>query len=226
MVHRRTKPQGQTRRYGVLVGRIKDGQQDPEGAGKSPHYEIWVDGGGSDFRIAVNVRSVDGSDVLAFFNPNFTLATKLDLAALAAAPGLKPLTTGPDGEGLDYLRDNLFSLDQMKDVPAEGSGVSLANLMDAHVERAKADSEAVVIAFGESFVDQGSDHTFGFAPEQGVHDIHMMQGNSGSFASDNRVNGDGALFIRFRGGETAALFVRFSVQALDTDARTGAPQSG
>ena len=94
------------------------------------------------------------------------------------------------------------------------------------IERAKADAEAVVIAFGESFVDNGGDHTFGFSSERGVHDIHMMQGNSGSFAGDNRVNGDGALFIRFRGGETAALFIRFSVQSTDTDNRTGAPSGG
>jgi uncharacterized protein YukJ len=41
--------------------------------------------------------------------------------------------------------------------------------------------------------------------------------NSGSFANDNRINGDGALFIRFTGGETVALFVRFSVQSTTTD---------
>jgi len=222
MVHRRMMPAGQQRQYGVLVGRVRDGR-DPEAGDPSPHYEIWVDAGGANFRIAVNVRSVDGSDVLAFFDPNFAKPTKRDLASLAAQPGLKLLKTGPGGEGLDYLRDGLFPLDQMKDVPPEGSGVSLANLLDAQVERAKADGEAVVIAFGESFTDRGADQTFGFSPERGAHDIHMMQGNSGSFASDNRVNGDGALFFRYRGGETAALFVRFTTQSLDTDDRTGAP---
>jgi hypothetical protein len=35
MSHSRTKPRGQTRTYGLLVGRIQDGQMDP--AGKSPH---------------------------------------------------------------------------------------------------------------------------------------------------------------------------------------------
>jgi hypothetical protein len=54
------------------------------------------------------------------------------------------------------------------------------------IEQAKANTEAVVIAFGESFVDNGSDHTFGFSPERGVHDIHMMQGNSGSFSGRRR----------------------------------------
>ena len=78
MVHHRTKPQGQSRKYSVLVGRIKDGQEDPEGAGKSPHYEIWVDAAGVNYRIAVNVRSVDGSDVVAYYDPTFTGAAKLD----------------------------------------------------------------------------------------------------------------------------------------------------
>ena len=44
-----------------------------------------------------------------------------------------------------------------------------------------------------------------------------MQGNSGKFAQDNRINGDGALFIRFTGDETIALFTRFDSQALKTD---------
>src|ERR1700689_2672518 len=103
MVHHRTKPQGQSRKYSVLVGRIKDGQEDPEGAGKSPHYEIWVDAAGVNYRIAVNVRSVDGSDVVAYYDPTFTGAAKLDLAALAAAGGLKIPETGPGGQGFDHL---------------------------------------------------------------------------------------------------------------------------
>jgi uncharacterized protein YukJ len=125
MPHRRTKPKGQPRRYGVLVGRIKDGQEDPDGAGKSPHYEIWVSADGAHYRVAVNVRSVDGSDVLAYFDPNFTAATKLTLPALAGAPGFRPLATGPDGEGLDYLRDGLFPLASMQDLRQQAPGFRL-----------------------------------------------------------------------------------------------------
>jgi len=221
MSHKRTKPANAQRKYGILVGDIQDGQMDP--SGKSPHYEIWVKANG-DYRIAVNVQSVDGSDVVAFFDPNYQQATKLDLPTRAAGTqGFTPLRTGPDGEGLDYLRDSLFPLDKMADIPAEGAGVTLANLLDGQIERAKADDQAVILACGEFFQDQGSDKTFGFSPEKGVHDIHMMQGNSGSFANDNRVNGDGALFIRFAGGETIALFTRFTTQAIPTDDNTGAP---
>jgi uncharacterized protein YukJ len=129
------------------------------------------------------------------------------------------LTTGPGGKGLDYLRDGLFPIDAMTPIPPDGQGVTLQNLLDGQVERAKTDRRAVVIALGEFFQDRGRDSTFGFSPELGVHDIHMMQGNSGSFADDNRINGDGALFIRFAGGETVALFVRFCVQSTTTDDR-------
>jgi uncharacterized protein YukJ len=98
-------------------------------------------------------------------------------------------------------------------------------LLDGQIERAKADDEAMAIAFGEYFTDRGTDETFGFRPEQGVHDIHMMQGNRDAFADDNRVNGDGAFFIRFAKGETIALFARFTGQVTETDDRTGAPRA-
>ena len=217
MTHHRTKPPGQQRSYGILVGTIRDGREDP--AGHSPHYEIWVEAD-QNYRIAVNVRSVDGSDVVAHYDPDFTKPTKRDLASLAAGKkGLTALPTGPGGAGLDYLRDDLFLIGAMAPIPPDGQGVTLRNLLDGQVERAKADRDAVVIAFGEFFRDPGRDPTFGFSPELGVHDIHMMQGNEGSFADDNRINGDGALFIRFAGGETIALFVRFSTQSTTSDDR-------
>ena len=217
MTHHRTKPPGQQRSYGILVGTIRDGREDP--AGHSPHYEIWVEAD-QNYRIAVNVRSVDGSDVVAHYDPDFTKPTKRDLASLAAGKkGLTALPTGPGGAGLDYLRDDLFLIGAMAPIPPDGQGVTLRNLLDGQVERAKADRDAVVIAFGEFFRDPARDPTFGFSPELGVHDIHMMQGNEGSFADDNRINGDGALFIRFAGGETIALFVRFSTQSTTSDDR-------
>ena len=223
MTHARRKPKGEVRTYGVLVGRVKGGRLEP--AGNSPHYEIWIEGGGGDYRVAVNVRSVDGSDVLAYYDRDYQNPTKLDLATLARSPGFAPLATGPAGKGLDYLRDDLFPVGQMSPIPDDGRGVTLHNLLDAQIGRAKLDPEAVAIAFGEFFRDRGADPTFGFSPEQGVHDIHMMQGNEGSFADDNRVNGDGALFLRFARGETVALFVRFTVQRIPTSATTGAPTS-
>jgi uncharacterized protein YukJ len=220
MPHARTKPPTQQRTYGVLVGTIHDARK--ETSGHSPHYEIWVQAD-TNYRIAVNVRSSDGSDVLAHYDPNFTKPTKRNLAGLAAGKkGFTALPTGPGGAGLDYLRDDLFPIDVMSLIPTgvqDITAITLGNLLDAQIKRAKADQGAVVIAFGEFFRDHGRDSTFGFSPELGVHDIHMMQGNKGSFADDNRINGDGALFIRFSDGETVALFVRFTTQSTKTDDR-------
>jgi len=221
MTHARTKPTNAVRTYGVLVGHVAQGRE--YGGGKSPHYEILVEADGQ-YRIAVNVRSVDGSNVLAYFDKAFTHATRPDLAALAAGThGFTPLQTGPAGAGLDYIRDGLFPLADMMPVPPDGGGNALSPLLDAQIAAAVADPASVVLAFGEFFQDPGSDQTFGFSPEKGVHDIHMMQGNSGSFADDNRVRGDGALFLRGGNGVTVALFVRFTTQSIDTDPSTGAP---
>ena len=66
MPHARTKPPTQQRTYGLLVGTIRDGQEDP--AGHSPHYEIWVEAD-QNYRTVANVRSVDGSDVVAITIP-------------------------------------------------------------------------------------------------------------------------------------------------------------
>jgi uncharacterized protein YukJ len=204
--------------YGVLVGRITDGQENP--GGKSPHYEILVDAAGTPYRLAVNIQSVQGSEVVAFFDRNYSNETKLGLTALAAGPhGFKALTKGAGGDGLDYVRDKLFPLEAMQPIPPDGGGVTLAALLDAQIERAKQDSLAVVIAVGDEFDDNQTTEQVGFALGRGVHDLHMMQGNIGEFARDNRINGDGALFVRFSGGETIALFVRFDSQTTTTDDR-------
>jgi uncharacterized protein YukJ len=97
MPHARAKPLTQQRSYGVLVGTIRDGQEDP--AGQSPHYEIWVEAD-RNYRIAVNVGSVDGSDVLAHYDPNFTNPTKRHLASLAAGrKALRHCRPGRAGQG-------------------------------------------------------------------------------------------------------------------------------
>ena len=95
----------------------------------------------------------------------------------------------------------------------------MRNLLDGQVERAKADQQRRGDRLWRILSGPGRDSTFGFSPELGVHDIHMMQGNRGNFADDNRINGDGALFIRFADGETVALFVRFTSQSTTTDDR-------
>jgi uncharacterized protein YukJ len=212
-------------KYGVLVGHVEDGLMDPKA--QSPHYEINVRvHDHQHYRIALNAESRNGSDVLVYVDQNFTNKTKLDLPALAQS-GFKftHVLTGPNGRGLDYLRDGLFPLAQMSIIPPRGAGVTMKTLMDALIARAKADQNSVILAAGEYFLDPDKDFFFGFQPDNGVHDIHMMQGDtvSSNFKDDNRVNGDGALFFHFSDATTTAIFVKFQGQATSTDNKTGDP---
>lgn len=202
----------QTSRYGVLVGAVVDGREDPPGP--TPHYEIQVRADG-DYRVAVNVESSPGSEVYAHFDPNYAAPAALDLAGYAARGGFTELSTGPEGKGLDYLRDGLFPLDSLTPIPATGGALSLAGLLDAEVAKAKGDRSAVALAFGNVFEDQGRDPVFGFQPARGVHDIHLLQGDPpGRYAAEDREHGDGALFFRFSDGTTTALFIRFATQSV------------
>jgi uncharacterized protein YukJ len=217
-VRPRTRHGEQTSRYGVLVGQVVEGREDPPGT-PTPHYEIHVRGGGADYRIAVNVESAPDSEVYAHFDPAYAAPAGLDLVAYAGTAGFTELTTGPQGQGLDYLRDGLFPLDTMTRIAPDGSGVTLASLLDAEIAKAKADAGAVALAFGNFFEDHGRDEVFGFSPAQGVHDIHLMQDDPpGRYAAEDRQHGDGALFFRFSDGTTAALFIRFADQEV-----TGGP---
>jgi uncharacterized protein YukJ len=71
-------------------------------------------------------------------------------------------------------------------VPATvpGPDNDLADKLDHFVARAAADPAARVYAFGQRWgPEQGTpDKVFGFAPSNGIHDIHMNQGNSQSQA--------------------------------------------
>jgi uncharacterized protein YukJ len=79
----------------------------------------------------------------------------------------------------------------MRAVPATapGSDNDLADKLDRFVARAAADPAARVCAFGQRWgPEQGTpDEVFGFAPGNGIHDIHMNQGNSQQFRRDDGV---------------------------------------
>ena len=69
---------------------------------------------------------------------------------------------------------------------------------------------------------QTKDKYFGFLPGNGIHDIHMNQGNTGRFVDDDGVYQDGGLLVQFADQhEWVAIFLKFQSQAWHTDDRTG-----
>jgi uncharacterized protein YukJ len=211
------------RSYGVLAGRIVEGRSERDA--DTPHYQVRVDGGGTDFRIAVNVLSQQApSELLYLADPAFRHPLLADLPALA--DGFTPVPSGPGGVALDYIRANLFDRTAMRPLPstAPGPDNDLADAIDHFVSRAIADPTARVYAFGERWGPEAGtpDKIFGFRPGNGIHDIHMNQGNSGRFRGDNGVWQDGGLLLHYpRQDQWVGIFLAFQSQAWHTDDRTG-----
>ena len=86
------------------------------------------------------------------------------------------------------------------------------------------ESDAVVYAFGQRWGPEATtkDKIFKFLPGNGVHDIHMNQGNVPPFQGDDTVWQDGGLLFQFPSADQwVALFLAFQSQAWHTDDRTG-----
>ncbi|MBH1938133.1 DUF2278 family protein [Streptomyces sp. AV19] len=211
-------------RYGVLACHAVDRRR--EGSTDTPHYQIHlVDNSGTDYRAAVNVLSQQApSELLYLADDDF----RHPLTSLLppAGSGWTPLPSERGGAALDFIRGNMFVPAAMRTLPPDLPGVDndLADLLDHYVQRAIADPTTGVYAFGQRFgPEQGRpDKVFGFRPGNGVHDIHMNQGNSGRFKGDDGVWQDGALLFHLPAeSRWTAIFLAFQSQAWHTDDVTG-----
>lgn len=213
--------------YAVLKGRPINTRL---ATGASPHYQILVSQNGTLHRIAINVRSQDGSEVEFLVRSRFQHPVTDLLAELPE--GLHPAPSQPGGIALDFIRGNLMQPWELKPLPLSAAGPDndLNEKIDAYVQRAMADEQAWIYAFGETWGPEAdkADKYFGFKPGRGIHDIHMNQGNPpGRFAADNGPYQDGALVFEFPGeGQWVAAFLKFQTQAWhsdDTDANPTDP---
>ncbi|QNP69408.1 DUF2278 family protein [Streptomyces roseirectus] len=210
--------------YGVLIARAVDTRR--EGATDTPHYQIHLrDETGTNYRASVNVLSQERpSELLYLVDDDFTHPVTARLTGLT--PGWTKLPAGPGGPNLDFIRGNLFDPAKLRTLPPEVSGPDndLADLLDHYVRRAVAAPEARLHVFGERWGPETGvrDKVFGFLPGNGVHDVHMNQGNSARFRKDDGVWQDGGLLIHFPGeNRWVAIFLAFQSQAWHTDDVTG-----
>ena len=210
--------------YGVLRGRAIERRR--EGSSDTPHFQIRVvDGDGVDFRIAVNVKSQSApSDLLYLLEDDFRHPITAGLEAFA--PGWHDLPRAPGDVNLDYVRGNLFDAALMRALPPDAAGPDndLADVLDAHITRAIGDPSADLYAFGQRWGPEDGipDKVFGFEPGDGVHDIHMNQGNDPTFVRDDGVWQDGGLLVHFPAvSRWIGIFLAFQSQAWHTDDVTG-----
>jgi len=181
--------------YAVLKGRPINNRL---ATGSSPHYQVLVSENGTLYRIAVNVRSQDGSEVEFLVRDRFEHPITAQLAELPE--GLHPTPSQPGGVALDFIRGNLMQPWELKPLPISAAGPDndLNEKIDSYIQRAMSDEQAMIYAFGETWGPENNkaDQYFGFKPGRGIHDIHFNQGNpGGKYASQNGPWQDGGLIL-------------------------------
>jgi uncharacterized protein YukJ len=215
--------------YSVLAGDPVSGKVV---SGASAHYQITMNAKGGPFTVAVNIQSVDGSEVLYAIEENFTPP---DLAGLTALPmGMTALKSAPGGLALDFVRSQvngkpMITKQQMTLLPkatqglkglsaeeqaiGEARAAALKNAVITLLNMTIADKDGVIYAFGSAYSDGGN--------VDGIHDIHMNQGNPvNNHGGDNGIWQDGALFIHLPSkGTWTAVFIAFQTESWNTDSK-------
>jgi uncharacterized protein YukJ len=209
--------------YGVLRGSVIDHRL---ASGANAHFQMHVVDDENHYRLAVNVESqMQPSELEYLIDSDFRHEILNAVAELPA--GWSALGQHrPGTAALDFIRGNLFNRDDMRQLPFDvpGPDNDLNEKLAHYVRRAIADEQATVYAFGQRWgPERGkTDKIFGFLPGNGVHDIHMNQGNVGEFVRDDGVYQDGALLLHFPAQQQwVAIFLKFQSQTWHTDDTTG-----
>ncbi|MDJ1467222.1 DUF2278 family protein [Xanthocytophaga flava] len=212
--------------YGVLKGKAIEREM---ASPSHEHFQIHILAGTEHHRIAINVMSqLSPPEVLFYMDENFVHPITDNIVQANLPDGYTKIPSRPAGIALDFIRGNLFPTQEMKPIPYNQPGADndLNEKLDFYVQQAINDTDAVVYAFGEKWGPEENkpDQYFGFTPGNGIHDIHMNQGNSGKFKKDNGVYQDGGLLLHFPSrNKWVAIFIAFQVQAWHTDDQTGDP---
>jgi uncharacterized protein YukJ len=209
--------------YGVLrAGLDRWVREDDQ---STPHLQIRaVDESGQPWRIAVNVQSDTGSEVVYWLvDPLLDHPILAGLSALPAGFSAAPRTPAA---ALDYVRAPLFDWRAGTALPASGSASAddLQDLLSLHLQQCRT-AGGEVFAFGTRFdrdlhkpIDAQFGNTDGL---HGIHNIHLNQGNTGPHAGDNGALHDGGLILAHP-DRHVGLFLAFQSQRVPTD-DTGRP---
>jgi uncharacterized protein YukJ len=210
--------------YGVLKGTITGHHRDAD----DDHYQILVRSGTTVWRIACNVRSAaPNAPSTVLFNSSASLPEEFRSGLAELAAGFKKVPPKPDGIAIDYLRSDLVRVSAMKPLPPDVPGVDndLKDMLEKAVVRALEEEGSLVYAFGDRWGPETGkpDKYFKFVSGNGIHDIHMNQGNSGKYKKDNGVFQDGAVVFQYPGDKWRAFFFAFQSQSFSTDDATRHP---
>jgi uncharacterized protein YukJ len=205
--------------YGVLKGTITGHVRDAD----DDHYQILVTAGNTMFRIAVNVHSsLTPPDLL--FQTIASVPDSLPLQLTALKTGFTKLASKPGGMAQDFVRGGIIKVDKFRVVPGDipGADNDLKDTMEDAVVAGVDQEGSLIYAFGARFGPENTkDRYFKFLPGNGMHDIHMNQGNDRRHAGDDGVFQDGCLIFEYPGPKFRAFFMAFQSQSFETDDKTG-----
>ena len=205
--------------YGVL--RARPDRAKREDGVSTPHLQIRaVDESGQPWRVAVNVQSSDGSEVVFWIvDP---LVGHPILSSLAATPSGFNQTVANSSTSLDFVKAPLFDWALARALPPSGSANAddLQDLLSLYLDQCKAAS-GEMYCYGAKFTEnlhKPIDIEFGNTDGlHGLHDIHLNQGNVGAHSEDNGAFHDGGLLLAFP-DRVVGLFLAFQTQCIPTDA--------
>lgn len=213
--------------YGVLQGKADIFKR--EDNDDTPHLQIRVvDSNNQAWRVPVNVLSADQS-FLIFHRADPLQSHPLMAGLTNLAPGFTPLPANVRSvsNALDFFRSPLFDWPTGIEAPPSGPGENddLQDTLITYLNNLKS-QDGDLFVFGAKFPEPGRspnprpiDREFGTV--QGLHDVHMNQGNPpGAHQDDNGVFQDGGLILRFP-NRYVGLFLRFQSQWLPTNDVTG-----
>jgi len=205
--------------YGVLKGTVTGHLRNAD----DDHYQILVSAGNTMYRIAVNVHSSLNPPDLRFQSLT-ALPSSLTQQLTALPAGFRKLASKPGGIAQDFVRGGVIKVDKFKVVPGDIPGVNndLKDTMEDAVVTAVAQQGAVIYALGAKWGPESKkDQYFKFTPGNGIHDIHMNQGNDKKHSVDDGIFHDGCLIFQYPNGKYRAFFMAFQSQSFHTDNKTG-----
>jgi uncharacterized protein YukJ len=186
-----------------------------ERTGKSPHGNLVFDDGSTQYKelsSAINVKSTSKDSRLVYWSSaNYSNAILDRLQSLDLGfHDVSGSEQGPNGIALDFLRGGLVDLFQGQilttSVPGPDNDI-VDHLTDFFSAAIKA--KATVYLWGEQYEPTPN----------GIHDIHMNQGNTGraSWTKENGIWQDGSILLKYPDGHWEATFLAFAAQATKTD---------
>src|SRR5262245_19112176 len=204
--------------YGVLRGRPDRYKREDNAS--TPHLQIRVlESSGQPWRIAVNVQSDTGSDVV-FWVVDPIAGHPLLGSLRTLSSGFTSVARNAD-HALDFVKAPLFDWARGRVLPPSGNASSddLQDLLSLYLEQCK-NAGGELYAFGAKFdqnlhkpIDLEFGNTDGL---HGIHDIHMNQGNVGAHSGDNGTFHDGGIILAFP-DRFLGLFLAFQTQRIPTD---------